>query len=219
MGHQAIKLITDATVEPITLAQAKAYLRIDTSDTADDTLVSSLITAARRHAETYAKLSLITQTWDLWLDHFPFMEKKGDVWWSGTRQIAVSEVFGGQAAIHVPKGPLLAVTWLKTYGLDDSVSTFDPTLLVTDTASVPGRVFLTYGNVWPTDLRTRNAINLRYTAGFGTDSTLVPTDLVQAVKILIAHFYENREPILEGRALETPLSVRSLLDPYRVTRL
>src|SRR5579884_3684274 len=52
--------------EPVALADAKNYLRVDITN--DDTLVTGLITAARAHAEEFMRRSLITQTWKLAYD-------------------------------------------------------------------------------------------------------------------------------------------------------
>jgi uncharacterized phiE125 gp8 family phage protein len=53
--------------EPVTLAQAKLFLRVDGTD--DDALITDLITAARLAAESHTRLSLLTQSWKLAFDH------------------------------------------------------------------------------------------------------------------------------------------------------
>ncbi|MBN8531726.1 MAG: phage head-tail connector protein [Alphaproteobacteria bacterium] len=49
--------------EPLTLAEAKLYLRVDGST--EDTLITSLIASVRQAAEEYLRRSLITQSWKL----------------------------------------------------------------------------------------------------------------------------------------------------------
>ena len=63
--------VTDATVEPITLAQAKAHLREEQDETHNDLLISSLITVARQAAEDRLQRTLIETTWLRTLDAFP----------------------------------------------------------------------------------------------------------------------------------------------------
>lgn len=55
--------ITAPTSEPITLAEAKLYLRVDS--TSEDSLITDLIVAARMNAEQWLKSSLISQSWKL----------------------------------------------------------------------------------------------------------------------------------------------------------
>lgn len=57
-----------STTEPVTLAEAKLYLRINT--TAEDSLVTDLITASREHAEHYLKRSIVDQSWRLTLEDY-----------------------------------------------------------------------------------------------------------------------------------------------------
>ncbi len=59
-------------VEPLTLAEAKLYLRVDT--TAEDALITDLIAVARQAAERHLRRSLITQQWTLAYDECLPME-------------------------------------------------------------------------------------------------------------------------------------------------
>ena len=61
--ERRLERITAPASEPVTLAEAKLYLRVD--GTSEDSLISDLIVAARMSAETWLKLSLITQSWKL----------------------------------------------------------------------------------------------------------------------------------------------------------
>jgi len=55
-----IQIVTDSAEEPISLAEAKAWLKIDTTD--DDTVLTGLITSAVRDLEAYVKQPLISKT-------------------------------------------------------------------------------------------------------------------------------------------------------------
>lgn len=49
--------------EPLTLGEAKSYLRVEHSD--DDSLIGQCISAAREAAEAFMKISLVTQSWKI----------------------------------------------------------------------------------------------------------------------------------------------------------
>ena len=59
----------DPVAEPVTLAEAKAFLRL--TGTSEDELVAGLIRAAREDVERSTGLALIAQTWRLVLDALP----------------------------------------------------------------------------------------------------------------------------------------------------
>lgn len=64
----SLEQITPPAEEPITLAEAKLYLRVDGS--MEDTLIGNMITVARMAAEAYLARSLVTQIWKLGYDDY-----------------------------------------------------------------------------------------------------------------------------------------------------
>ncbi|MDX2095170.1 MAG: phage head-tail connector protein [Alphaproteobacteria bacterium] len=58
----SLRLIASPANEPLTLAQAKAFLRIEHN--ADDEPLARAITAARLAAEQFMKMALLPQTWE-----------------------------------------------------------------------------------------------------------------------------------------------------------
>jgi uncharacterized phiE125 gp8 family phage protein len=65
----SLQLLSPPASEPVTLAEAKAHLKLDTD--ADDALVASLIVAARARAEWHTGRAFVTQGWMLRLDAWP----------------------------------------------------------------------------------------------------------------------------------------------------
>ena len=65
----SLKQISAPSLEPITNADAKLHLRVDSNE--DDDLLTSLINAAREFCEGFQHRAFITQTWELWLDGWP----------------------------------------------------------------------------------------------------------------------------------------------------
>ena len=158
-----LELNTPPSIEPVTLAEAKAHLKVDTTD--DDALITALIAAARARAEWHTGRALVTQSWTLWLDAWP-------------------------EVIAIPLPPLQAVASVTTYGRDDAAHVLDSASYFVDAAS--GRIALNEGHAPPTDLRRLNAVAVAFTAGYGDAEADVPALLKEAILELIAFLYENR---------------------------
>lgn len=182
-------LVSPPAVEPITLAEAKAHLRVTHS--AEDDLIDGLITAARQHAEEYTKRAFITQTWEVTLDAFPT----------------------GQ--IRLPRPPLqevAEVAYTDGNGDEQTVASF-----TTRPHPVAPAIYPLYAAEWPIALDDVGAVRVTFTAGYGDDRGDVPAPIRQAIKLLVGHYYANREGVVTGTiATVLPLAVESLLGPYRV---
>ena len=93
---------------------------------------------------------------------------------------------------------------------------------IVDADSMPARVTLAYGKYFP-DFTPYpvSSVRIRYTAGYktgGPDCLKIPEEIKQALKLLIGHFYENRESVVVGTvANKVPFSVEALLYPFRVS--
>lgn len=64
-------LIAGPGEEPVSLADAKAWCRVDVTD--DDALLAALISAARLQVESATGRALVTQSWRLTLPHAPML--------------------------------------------------------------------------------------------------------------------------------------------------
>lgn len=191
----ALKLMAAPAVEPVTLEEAKAQLRIDGDE--EDALLATLITVARLHIERSLDRCLITQSWAWYLDAWP-------------------------RALHIalPMAPVQAVTAITTFAVDDAESAFDADDYFVDADGEPARVVLRGALAWPTPGRRANGIKVAFTAGYGDTGGDVPAPLRQALLMLVAHWQERREPVaLDAAPLEVPATVAALLAPYRRVRL
>lgn len=180
--------------EPLTLEEAKAQCRVDTQD--DDTLLTTLIIAARRHCEKIDWRAYITQTLETWLDAWP-----------------------ADGVIHVPRPPLQSVTSVVYYNAADTAATLSAASYIVDTVSQPGRIVLRTGSAWPTTtLRAANGICITHVAGYGL-AVDMPEDIKNAMKLLIGHWYENREDSTVGAVSRSiDFGVRALLGIDRAMR-
>src|SRR4051794_386751 len=113
-----LKVTTQPTVEVLTLAEAKAHLRVDITD--DDDLITELIVAARESCERWVSRSFLTTTWRLTLDHFPGAFVPGVGRWNqgamgypgAAREWLERDFPGVLSPIRIPRAELLSVTSL-----------------------------------------------------------------------------------------------------------
>jgi uncharacterized phiE125 gp8 family phage protein len=191
----ALICVTEPVVEPVSLAEAKLHMRVEIDD--DDTLIAGLITAAREHLESTARpqLAMLTQTWRYVADAWPV----GDT-------------------LELRPYPLQSVSSIK-YTSDAGVeATLASSNYVVDSYSEPGRVRLKSTAGWPsTTLAALNGLVVEFVAGYGNTPADLPQRLRQSVLLLVAHWYENREPVVVSGAMpkELPLSIQSLMRHWR----
>lgn len=191
--------------EPVTLAEAKAHLRVDDSDS--DDYITALITAARESAELFCQRSFVQRRLRLMLDQFP-----------GSRD----------CPIYLPLGPVVSIDHIKYYDTDSALTTWSSASYLVDTRQVPARVTPIVDETWPTDVERRiAAVEIQYLAGYATDAASptdyaanVPKSVKQGMLFHIGHMFENRQDVVVGRiASEIPGASRALLYPYRVELL
>lgn len=187
------RLVTPPAEEPVTLAEAKAHLRLEHD--LDDSYVSTLITAARQYVEEYLWRAVLTQTWELVMDGFPV----GVDW------------------IELPKGELQdvdSVDYLDSEGVAQDWADYD-----IDFASIPGRIRLIFGGSWPSGVRSAwNSVVIRYVVGWEAPED-VPAPIKQAILLLVSQLYENRTPEVTGVTVSAiAFSAKALLAPYRIAR-
>jgi uncharacterized phiE125 gp8 family phage protein len=182
-------LVGAPITEPVTLAAAKAHLRITHSD--DDLLLLQLITSARRVAEARTGLCFLSQAW-----------------------LCLQDAWPGDLTVRLPVSPLIAVTEVAVLAADAAKTVLDPALYEADLASRPPRLMPVSG-AWPLPGRLLNGIAIAVTAGFGAAPEAVPEPLRQAMLLMVAHWYGNRG---EEAGSQLAPSIAALLAPYRAVR-
>lgn len=188
-------LLTGPVGEPMTLAQIKAFLRVE--DDAEDGLIEALLAAARIHVEGVTGRALLAQTWRVLLEG-----------WPQTR------------VIRLPVSPLLELSEIRAYDAAGGVHQIDTDQFLPDGQAVPARIICPAPVAGSPELRDGNAIEIDYVAGFGTAPGQVPPDLVQSVRTLVAYWYENRDAVpVSGAGAAVPAGFERLVAPYRRVRL
>jgi hypothetical protein len=223
----AKQIISQPAVEPVTLAQARAWCRVDSDYTGDDTLIATLITGARQDVETITRRALVTQQWKMVLDCFPAPNANissaswyGPQWGVGPGPISMAKPDDATGfEIFVPLPPLVSVDSIQYVDTNGVTQTLDPTQYIVDLVSEPARITPAYGVTWPATRQQVNAVTVTFTCGYGA-AAAVPAGIMRWMQIRIATIYANREEvaILQKGKMEVLPYVDGLLDPWRVVR-
>ena len=202
-----LALITGPTLEPISLIEAKTHLR-QTAVTADDTLIKSLIAAARAYAETKCQRQIIAARWKLILDSFP-----------GPSLMVVE--FGGTFslpahAILIPRVPVLQVVSVQYTAMDGTLTTMPAADYAVDLATEPARITPVFGKIWPIPLPQIGAVQVTFDAGhaapltanIAADTITVPAWKTQAVNDAVRVVNRDVTAVGDG-ALPQPLAINT----------
>ena len=191
-GYGKLRLSSAPTLTPVSVAEAKIHLRIDSSFTDDDTYIGTLIDVATLAAENYTNLALMEQTFVLDIDSFPdyFNLLKGTL-----RTLTVNSI---------------------TYKDENNASqTLAASNYVADGSIKPARVYYTPDATIPSTFEIPNAVNVSFTLGF-TAASQVPAPIKQAILLMIGTYYETRQTVSDRTYKEIPQSAEYLLMPYRI---
>jgi uncharacterized phiE125 gp8 family phage protein len=189
-GNLIFKVSYDAGTEPITAAEVRAHARIDT--TAEDTYLSSRITAVRQMAEKWLGRALITQEITASLDWWP---EKG--------------------VVYLPRPPLISVISIKTITEAGVKTTYAASNYYTRTDVDPGQIVIKNGCSPPINTdRYYGGYEIVYDAGYGDRAADVPQGIRDGLIEWVSYAYESRTI---GR--EPPEDAMALLGAYRIMRV
>jgi uncharacterized phiE125 gp8 family phage protein len=185
-------LLNGPALEPVTLAEAKAWLRVEHDD--DDDAIGALIAGARLHVEARTRRALIAQSWRLVRDRWP-----------------------ANGRIALRPAPVTALDAVRVYDGEDVAHTLDLQGFVLDVAG-SALAFPPFAPAAPG--RSAAGIEIDLTAGYGDVADDVPQPLRQAILMLVAHWYENRGvTAASGAVALLPANVATLIAPYRMVTL
>ena len=185
-------IVEEPAVEPVTLDHAKSHLRLDT--TADDALIEGLIAAARRFIEGETGLAIMVQTWRRYLDDWP-----------------------ADRCVRLRRHPVRRIEALTVFDAHGEAAELPASAFRLDTVSRPARLYVSEA-VPPGS--APNGIEIEFTAGLAETANEVPDDLVRAMLVLVAQWYEFRGAFsAKDQPVAVPAGVERLIAPYRAHRV
>lgn len=183
-------LVTGPASEPVTAAELRAHLVIDAA-ALPDAEANALIAEARQEIEDRSGIAFLPQTWRLSLDRWPAY---GEAWWDGVREVAISSLYqtGIRADLALPRFPLASITSVSVYNdAGEATAVNVGNTFNVDLYSMPGRLTLKGTATWPVALRSNDAIQILYVAGYA-NAGAVPAPLKRAVKLLAGYMFAHR---------------------------
>lgn len=170
---------------------ANAKDHLRVCDDSDDDLITAYIVAAREYVETVTGRKLITQTWEQRLECFPHHP-----------QAIAFDLF--------PVRTIVSVQYTDSAGDQQTVDAADYLLRV---GRLPQVIEPVYNGSWPSDARD---VVIRVTVG----DAAAPAAAQHAIRLLVGHWYENREEVVVGQTpSRVPTAARALLQSIRARGL
>lgn len=178
-------ILTEPSVEPVALAEAKAHLVVDHQE--DDYIISRMIVAARKHIEQRCNRAIVRQKWRLYMD-------------GGFSRFKLEPTMAQEVE---------AIYYLDTDGAEQTLSSS------VYTVDIPRQcVYLAYNQSWPGTRTIENAVWADVWSGYykTTASPIdlksnIPEDIKYAVLLAVEDMYEHR-----GRHSEMQLYPNSTFD-------
>ena len=175
--------VTTPAAAAIPLVDAKLHCRVDSN--LDDTLITSLISAAEGHCEKYCGIRVGSQTLTLMCDSFCDLER-------------------------LPEGPVSAITSISYVDTAQATQTLANTVYELRASGLTAGISLKYGQFWPA-IGAGSRITVVLVAGF----SIPPAELIAGMKMLIGHWYENREAVTADNQQALPIGPAQLFENFR----
>ena len=181
-----------SAVEPCTLAEVKNYIKENYGTNAtEDTLITDMITAARKFIENECSISLALQT---------------VVYWVNDDEEDIREV-------RLPFLPLNTITSVvrREYDGTETALTLNSDYYA---IGIQGEI-LTLNKQWSTGFIVRNPIFITYSAGYASAASM-PKDLKLATMKLVSENYVNRDASVDWGINIVPYGVTSILQHHKM---
>lgn len=165
--------------EPVTAAQVKLQTKVDYST--EDSLIAIYIQAARELVEKKMGIALLPQT----------IQEKYSAW-------PLADRLNPYRAIRLRRYPLRSVSSIAYLDEDGASQVLDSSAYTSAGTAYPPLVAPANGHEWPGVLEQVGAITITYTAGYD-DADSVPADIRQAILLIVADWFDNRENAVHER--------------------
>lgn len=165
-------IVTAAEAEPVDLAKAKQYLRIDAGDESFDDEVETFIAASRAEIEQICNTRMITQ-----------------------EVLLLGNSFNDLA--HLPIGPVQAIESVSYVDRDGEEQVLEPANYALVACGLHAQIVLVPGFTWPWFADRVDAVRVTATVGYGDAGSDLPRDLYFTILQAVRAKFDGREIAIE----------------------
>ena len=200
---ESVKRTSELNFPIVSINDAANYLRVDS--TAEVGELDSLVYMATEECERYTGRALVSATYRLIMDDWPLAYPYD----AGSRQYT--------AQMSLPRTPLVSVESVQYYDENNALQTFSASnYVVVAYDDMPGKIALKQDVSWPALYKRPDAVQINFTAGYGTNAYLVPAAIKRAALLLCRHHYAGGNPNTYTTPMTDEQTAYNLLNGYRV---
>lgn len=180
---------------PLDLADAKRFLRLEHTDQEDGDILD-MIAAAAEYLTRAAESTLVHTTWISQLDAFPACN-----------------------VIALPYPPVVQVQ-IEYFDGDGVTQVFnEDNYILRQTGQSLSTIVLDPSASWPATESRAAAVSISYTAGYGANADAMPERVRHAMRLLVRHFYDNRDAATPAGNKALEYSLQSLIGTFATGRV
>lgn len=168
-----VKQITASTLDPVTLTEAKAHLKVTSSD--EDSLIRIYLNAAVRRCEDYRQSVIMSSEWEVYLRSF-------------------------QSNVNLQKSPVTAINSVKYYDTDNVLQTVTAINYRLLNFKVPARLEFDNTYSFPSTYDREYPVVINYQAGYTAASSCSPL-IKEAILMELGTMNEIRQNEIVGIGL------------------
>lgn len=178
-----LKVITEPSIEPVTQSEMELWIRY--TQTLQTNVITSLITAARRYVESWTNRTLITTSYEYYVEDL-------------------------SCEIQIPTSTVNSITSITYIDDDGATQTLSNTLYGLDNVSTINTVYQLPEQDYPSVQVQPNAVKITFDAGYGSLAADVPEDMKTAIKLMVGFMFEQREAMQEQDLKDNPAIMQLL---------
>ena len=209
------KVIIEPAVEPVTLTELKASLKI--TNTQQDTLLTQYIVDAREMVERFTSRKLISQS--LSSHGVPSCSREEEIH-EGYRMGVEQYTYGDPSFLEFDWGPAQNVISVETINTSNDASNYSSTNFYLDNfdEDLLPRIVFNDAAIIPTNLRRKDSWRVTWIAGYGDAGSDVPSDIRRAIIMLAGYLWGNRGACPDGNCVNA-CGASGALEKFRLASI